>query len=145
MRALLLWDVVGDDPAAIGSGLAAPDPTTYGHALGILRRYGLMGAVTPAVRSHLELGECGAYPDTPSGNDPRLTNLRVTVIATIRTSGIGLRLGIRSALRLAAAAAAAAGFCLAGFVGFAGFAVSADFKTISVWLGTSAETASGSS
>jgi glycerate 2-kinase len=37
--ALLLSDVVGDDPSAIASGLTAPDPTTLDEAQRILKRY----------------------------------------------------------------------------------------------------------
>ena len=37
--ALLLSDVVGDDPSSIASGLTAPDPTTLGDAWSVLRRY----------------------------------------------------------------------------------------------------------
>jgi glycerate 2-kinase len=37
--ALLLSDVVGDDPSAIASGLAAPDPTTLDETWRILNRY----------------------------------------------------------------------------------------------------------
>ena len=37
--ALLLSDVVGDDPSSIASGLTAPDPTTLDDARGVLRRY----------------------------------------------------------------------------------------------------------
>ena len=39
--ALLLSDVVGDDPSAIASGLTAPDPTTLEDARGVLKRYGI--------------------------------------------------------------------------------------------------------
>jgi len=37
--ALLLSDVVGDDPSSIASGLTAPDPTTLDDAQSVLRRY----------------------------------------------------------------------------------------------------------
>jgi glycerate 2-kinase len=37
--ALLLSDVVGDDPSAIASGLTAPDPTTLEETQRVLRRY----------------------------------------------------------------------------------------------------------
>jgi len=83
VRALILSDVQGNDPAAIGSGLAAPDPTTYRDALRVLDRHGLMGAVSPAVRNHLELGDAGAYPDTPDARDPRMARLTVSIIASI--------------------------------------------------------------
>jgi len=39
--ALLLSDVVGDDPSAIASGLTAPDPTTLEDTRHILHRYGI--------------------------------------------------------------------------------------------------------
>ena len=39
--ALLLSDVVGDEPSAIASGLTAPDPTTLEEARGVLKRYGI--------------------------------------------------------------------------------------------------------
>lgn len=39
VAALLLSDVVGDDPSAIGSGLTAPDPTTLDDVRRILTRY----------------------------------------------------------------------------------------------------------
>src|ERR671914_1726082 len=39
--ALLLSDVVGDDPSAIASGLTAPDPTTLEDARRGLKRYGI--------------------------------------------------------------------------------------------------------
>jgi len=39
--ALLLSDVVGDDPSAIASGLTAPDPTTLEEARRVLKHYGI--------------------------------------------------------------------------------------------------------
>ncbi|MGB0590596.1 MAG: glycerate kinase type-2 family protein [Myxococcota bacterium] len=83
VRTLILSDVQGNDPAAIGSGLAAPDATTYRDALRVLQRHGLMGAVSPSVRNHLELGDAGAYPDTPDARDPRLADLTVSIVAGI--------------------------------------------------------------
>ena len=83
VRTLVLSDVQGNDPAAIGSGLAAPDATTYRDALRVLQRHGLMGAVAPSVRNHLELGDAGAYPDTPDARDPRLAQLTVSIVAGI--------------------------------------------------------------
>ncbi|MFQ5816308.1 MAG: glycerate kinase, partial [Candidatus Hydrothermarchaeaceae archaeon] len=41
---LLLSDVVGDDISTIGSGPTAPDKSTYGEALDVLKRYGLVEA-----------------------------------------------------------------------------------------------------
>ena len=38
---LILSDVIGDDPATIGSGPAAPDPSSVADAEAVLRRYGI--------------------------------------------------------------------------------------------------------
>ncbi len=61
--ALIISDVVGDDPAIIASGPCAPDPTTCGDALARLDRFGI--ALPSGVRRHLEA--CTADPsiDTP--------------------------------------------------------------------------------
>ena len=91
VRSLILSDVIGDDPAVIGSGLAAPDPTTFGDARRVLDRLGLLGAVTTGVRAYLELGEAGAYPDTPDARDPRLAQLSLEIVAGIDDAVEGAR------------------------------------------------------
>ncbi len=60
--ALLLSDVVGDDPSAIASGLTAPDPTTLEDARDVLKRY----AIDPprSISERLENG-----PETPKPGD----------------------------------------------------------------------------
>src|SRR3712207_2233561 len=50
--ALLLSDVVGDDPSAIASGLTAPDPTTLEDTRRVLARYGI--EPPQSVVEHLE-------------------------------------------------------------------------------------------
>jgi glycerate-2-kinase len=62
---LILSDVIGDDLGSIGSGPTAPDPTTYGEACAILRRYGLWRRVPSRVRTHLLAGKRGDYLETP--------------------------------------------------------------------------------
>jgi glycerate 2-kinase len=71
--ALLLSDVVGDDPSSIGSGLTAPDPTTLEDVSEILERYELKPP--QSVIDHLEKGQ-----ETPKPGDAafeKLTNLIV--------------------------------------------------------------------
>src|SRR5207302_60708 len=46
---LALSDVVGDDPAAIGSGPASPDPSSVADALDVARRYALSARVEAAL------------------------------------------------------------------------------------------------
>jgi glycerate 2-kinase len=60
--ALLLSDVVGDDPSAIASGLTAPDPTTLEEARGVLKRYGI--EPPDSVVEHLSVAE-----ETPKPGD----------------------------------------------------------------------------
>src|SRR5215216_8208958 len=73
VAALLLSDVVGDDPSSIGSGLTAPDPTKLEDVFRILERYKL--DPPQSVRDHLEKGQ-----ETPKPGDKafeKLTNLIV--------------------------------------------------------------------
>jgi len=60
--ALLLSDVIGDEPSSIASGLTAPDPTTLDDARGVLRRYGI--EPPESVTRHLE-----TVDETPKPGD----------------------------------------------------------------------------
>jgi glycerate 2-kinase len=60
--ALLLSDVVGDDPSAIASGLTAPDPTTLEDARRVLERYGIRPP--ESVAKHLKRAD-----ETPKPGD----------------------------------------------------------------------------
>jgi glycerate-2-kinase len=95
---LLLSDVVGDDPAVIASGPAAPDPTTFADAAETLGRYLGPDRVPPAVASHLARGVAGEIADTLSPGDPLLARVRTVVVGDNRTAVVA-----------AAAAAAARG------------------------------------
>src|SRR5215210_676074 len=66
--ALLLSDVVGDDPSAIASGLTAPDPTTLEEARRVLKRYGIESP--HSVAEHLESAE-----ETPKPGDALFQNV----------------------------------------------------------------------
>lgn len=61
--ALLLSDVVGDDPSAIASGLTAPDPTTLRDTRRVLERYGI--EPPESISEHLRNAE-----ETPKPGDP---------------------------------------------------------------------------
>ena len=78
--ALILSDVPGDDLATIGSGLTAPDPSTFSDAIAILKRRRIWGRAPERVREHLENGVAGEIPETPKSGDPifaRVTNLLI--------------------------------------------------------------------
>ncbi len=64
VAALLLSDVVGDDPSAIASGPTVPDPTTLEEARDVLRRFGIEPA--ESIASHLRAAE-----ETPKPGDPQ--------------------------------------------------------------------------
>jgi hydroxypyruvate reductase len=74
-----LSDVVGDDPATIGSGPFSADPTTFAQALAIVDR--LAADLPPAAREHLERGARGAARETPKPGDPRLAGVGHAVLA----------------------------------------------------------------
>lgn len=53
---LAISDVVGDDPAIIGSGPTVRDESSARDALDVIRRHGLEGRMPPRVMAHLQAG-----------------------------------------------------------------------------------------
>lgn len=82
--ALIVSDVTGDDPTHIASGPCAPDSTTYGDALDVLAKYGVVPP--PAVRTRLEDGARGRIAETPKPGDAVFRRVENRVIATAHTS-----------------------------------------------------------
>jgi hydroxypyruvate reductase/glycerate 2-kinase len=72
---LIVSDVVGDPLDVIASGPTASDPTTFGTALDVMRRFELLGHVPGAVRKRLELGAAGSVPETPKTLPPFVRNV----------------------------------------------------------------------
>jgi len=66
--ALLLSDVVGDEPSSIASGLTAPDPTTLDDTRRVLERYQI--EPPESVEVHLQSAE-----ETPASDDPIFDNV----------------------------------------------------------------------
>jgi len=81
---LLLSDVVGDPPEVIGSGPTAPDPSTFGDSLDVLKKFNLLSRVPKKVRRHLEDGQAGRIPDTPKPGDPLFRNVSNIVVGSNR-------------------------------------------------------------
>jgi hydroxypyruvate reductase len=75
-------DVVGDDPAVIGSGPTSPDPTTFADACAVIERTVTMDALPTAARDRLLGGARGEHHDTPKPGDPRLAQSDVHVIGS---------------------------------------------------------------
>ena len=84
VEALLLSDVIGDDPGVIGSGPAAPDASTFADALRILDKYGIRARVPASLRQRLEEGARGELAETPKPADPLFARVRNTVIGSNR-------------------------------------------------------------
>ncbi len=75
---LILSDVPGDDLATIGSGLTAPDPTTFADAISVLKRRQVWGRAPESIRDYLERGNAGQVAETPKRDDAifaRVTNI----------------------------------------------------------------------
>lgn len=94
---LLLSDVMGDVLEVIGSGLTAPDGSTFADALAVLQKYSLEKRVPAAVRRHLELGAEGLLPETPKKGSLIFENVHNLVVAS---NGIALHAAAAEAKRL---------------------------------------------
>ena len=77
---LMLSDVVGDDLDVIASGPTVPDPTTFGDALAVIRRYDVADRIPTAALRALEAGAAGLHEETAKPGDPafeRTTNVLI--------------------------------------------------------------------
>jgi glycerate-2-kinase len=83
---LIVSDVVGDRLDIIASGPTAPDPTTFGDALAVLRKYGLLDKAPTGVRNLLERGARGEVPETPKPGDGIFERVSNVIIAGNKTA-----------------------------------------------------------
>jgi len=94
---LIVSDVVGDPVDAIASGPTAADPTTYGVALGVLEKYGLVRRAPRRAVEHLRRGAAGELPETVKRLGGRVANMVIgnnrTALAAAarRARGLGYR------------------------------------------------------
>jgi len=84
VEALLLSDVIGDDPGVIGSGPTAPDASTFAASLRILDKYRMRQRVPKSVRERIEQGAQGKTPETPKPGDPVFARVRNTIVGSNR-------------------------------------------------------------
>jgi hydroxypyruvate reductase len=78
-RVFALSDVVGNDPATIGSGPFSADPSTFAQALAIIER--LAPAAPARAIEHLRRGAAGLLEETPKPGDPRLAHCSYRLVA----------------------------------------------------------------
>ncbi len=87
VRALIISDVAGDDPASIASGPFAPDPGTYAEALAVLERRQVRPST--GVLRFLQLGAAGQRAETPKPGAPCFAQVENRVVAGGRTALLG--------------------------------------------------------
>ena len=80
-RALVISDVIDDPLDVIASGPLSPDPTTFADAIGVIKRFDLMG-VCPQVDALLSRGEDGQLPETPKAGAQAFVNVEARIIAS---------------------------------------------------------------
>ena len=81
---LILSDVIGDPLDVIASGPTAPDESTFGACLDILRKYEIEDRVPKGVLQRLRDGASGKVPETPKPGDEVLSRCRNFVVGSNR-------------------------------------------------------------
>jgi len=81
---LLLSDVIGDPLDVIGSGLTAPDTSTFADAVRVLDKYGVLDRVPSTVRDHFQAGVTQVIAETPKRGDPIFKNVHNVLIGSNR-------------------------------------------------------------
>ncbi len=81
---LQLSDVIGDPLDVIGSGLTAPDTSTFDQAIQVIKRYRLWDRIPRPVRNRLEGGAAGKFPETPKPSDPLFEHVQNLVVGSSR-------------------------------------------------------------
>src|SRR5207302_4842403 len=64
------------------SGPTAPDLTTFGDALEIIRRYGLAASMPVAAMTYLQRGAAGREPETPKPDDPVFRRVQTVLVGS---------------------------------------------------------------
>lgn len=91
VTALVVSDVVGDDPADVASGPTVPDPTGDADALAVLER---AGVAAPGARARLR---AGAHAPAPPASDAAWARVRTVVVASARRSLLAAAARLRRA------------------------------------------------
>lgn len=82
--ALILSDVIGDDLDVIGSGMTAPDQSTFATAKFVLEKYGILNRVPANVQDRIEQGLRQEVPETPKPRDPAFGRVQNLIVGSNR-------------------------------------------------------------
>lgn len=80
---LILSDVIGDDLDIIGSGITAPDRSSFGDCKEILDRYGIREKIPGAALERIMDGIAGRVPETPHPGDKVFSRVDNIVIGSL--------------------------------------------------------------
>jgi hydroxypyruvate reductase len=88
---LAVSDVVGDDPAVIGSGPTVPDVSTFADAQRVLETLGVASRLPPSVRAVIEAGLRGEVEESVKPGDPRVARAEWRMIGGRREAMAGAK------------------------------------------------------
>ncbi|MDB4889760.1 MAG: hypothetical protein JWL61_1615 [Gemmatimonadetes bacterium] len=80
----VMSDVLGDDPADIGSGPCTPDSWTVKQVIDVLRESNVLTRIAPAMREYLTGVARGVIPETPKPAHPAFAHVSTRVIGSNR-------------------------------------------------------------
>ncbi|MDD4914657.1 MAG: DUF4147 domain-containing protein [Methylococcales bacterium] len=82
LHALILSDVLGDDPSAIASGPTVADDSRFADAVGILSAAKIWEKIPPSVQNHLQQGVRNLQAETPKPGDALFGNTAYTLVGS---------------------------------------------------------------
>jgi glycerate 2-kinase len=88
---LAVSDVVGDDPAVIGSGPTVPDVTTFADARQVIEKVGVVSRLPPSVFSLIEAGLRGEVDESVKPGDLRVARAEWRMIGGRRDAMAGAK------------------------------------------------------
>jgi len=88
---LAVSDVVGDDPAVIGSGPTVPDPSTFADARAVIATLGVEARLPSSVLAMLEAGASGELEESVKPGDPRVAHATWRMLGGRRDAMAGAR------------------------------------------------------